>query len=51
MADPLDTDPSERDPRERDLQRRADAPAISPWLVIGGIVLLGVLVYVVSAML
>ena len=51
MADPPDTDPSDRDPRERDLQRRADAPAISPWLVIGVIVLLGVLVYVISAMI
>ena len=51
MADPPDTDPSDRDPRERDLQRGADAPAISPWLVIGVIALLGVLVYVVSALL
>jgi len=50
MADPRDTDPEDQDPRERDLERRSDAPAVSPWLVIGVIVLLGVVVYVVSAM-
>ncbi|HVL41613.1 MAG TPA: hypothetical protein VM348_05605 [Brevundimonas sp.] len=50
MADPRDTDPEDQDPRERDLERRSDAPVVSPWLVIGVIVLLGVVVYVVSAM-
>ena len=50
MADPQDTDPDDQDPRERDLERRSDAPAISPWLVIGAIALLGVGVYVFSAM-
>lgn len=49
MADPYRTDPADQDPRERDLERRSDAPAISPWLVIGVIVLLGIGVYVVSA--
>ena len=29
----------------------ADAPAISPWLIIGGIFMVGALVYVVSALL
>jgi len=50
MADPRDTDPEDQDPRERDLERRSDAPAVSPWLVIGVIFLLGAVVYVVSAM-
>ena len=50
MADPSHTDPADQDPRERDLERRSDAPAISPWLVIGAIALLGVGVYVFSAM-
>lgn len=50
MADPRDTDPADQDPRERGLRNRSDEPAISPWLVIGGIVLLGVVVYVISAM-
>jgi len=50
MADPRDTDPADQDPRDRDLERRSDAPAVSPWLVICVIVLLGAVVYVVSAM-
>jgi hypothetical protein len=50
MADPRDTDPDDQDPRERDLERRSDAPAVSPWLIIGLIVLLGAVVYVISAM-
>ena len=41
MADPRDTDPHEQDPRERDLERRSDAPAVSPWLVVGAILMLG----------
>ncbi len=49
MADPPNTDPDDRDPRERELGRRSDGPAVSPWLVIGVILLLGVAVYVVSA--
>lgn len=49
MADPLNTDPDDQDPRERDLERRSDGPAISPWLVIGLILLLGAAVYVISA--
>jgi hypothetical protein len=48
MADPAGTEP---DPRERDLSRRSQSPAVSPWLIIGAIALLGVIVYVVSAML
>ncbi|MFN3669250.1 MAG: hypothetical protein ACK4VY_08065 [Brevundimonas sp.] len=51
MADPLDTDPADRDPRERDLSRRSGGPAISPWLVVGVIVLLGLVVYAASALL
>jgi len=44
-------DPDDRDPRETDLQRRSAGGAISPWLVIGLIAMLGVVVYVVSAMM
>jgi hypothetical protein len=51
MADPAGTEPEDQDPRERDLSRRSEAPAISPWLVIGLIALLGLGVYVISAML
>lgn len=50
MADPRSTDPEDRDPRERELGRRSDAPAVSPWLVIGVILLVGAAVYVISAM-
>ena len=50
MADPRDTDPDDRDPRERELGRRSDGAAVSPWLVIGLILLLGVAVYVISAL-
>ena len=49
MADPRDTDPDDRDPRECELGRRSGGPAVSPWLVIGSILLLGVIVYVISA--
>lgn len=49
MADPSNTDPDDRDPRERELGRRSDGPAVSLWLVIGSVMLLGVLVYVMSA--
>ncbi|MES2862259.1 MAG: hypothetical protein V4701_12355 [Pseudomonadota bacterium] len=41
----------EEDPRERDLARRSIAPAVSPWLILGVILLLGAVVYVVSAVL
>ena len=51
MAYPPGTEPEDQDPRERDLSRRSNAPAVSPWLVIGVIALIGALVYVVSAML
>jgi hypothetical protein len=51
MADPPGTEPDDQDPRERDLSRRSEAPALSPWLIILGLALLGALVYVVSAML
>jgi len=51
MADPIDTDPDDRDPRERNLERRADGASVSPWLIIGVIVLLGAVVYVISAVM
>jgi len=50
-ADPQGTEPEDRSPREKDLSRRSDTPAISPWLIIWVIAMLGVLVYVVSAIL
>ena len=51
MADPRNTDPDDRDPRERELGRRSDGPSVSPRLVIGSILPLGVAVYVISAVL
>lgn len=51
MADPPDTDPADQDPRERELERRSNTPAVSPWVVLGGLLMLGVLAYVVSALL
>lgn len=50
MADPRDTDPEDRDPREHELGRRSDGPAVSPWLIIGLILLASAAVYVISAM-
>ena len=50
MADPTGTEPEDQDPRERDLSRRSNAPAVSPWLIIGVIALIGAAVYVISAM-
>jgi hypothetical protein len=50
-ADPPHTDPADQSPREQGLRRRSDAPAVSPWVVIGGILMLGALVYVASALL
>jgi hypothetical protein len=49
-ADPPGTDPAERSPREDELARRSNAPAVSPWLVIGAILLLGAVIYVASAL-
>lgn len=45
-ADPRDTDPV-----DQGLERRSEAPSISPWLVVVAVVLLGAVVYVVSALL
>ncbi|MNU40801.1 hypothetical protein D3C71_295240 [compost metagenome] len=49
-ADPPGTDPAERAPREDELARRSNAPAVSPWLVIVAILLLGAVIYVASAL-
>ena len=51
VADPPDVDPADQDPRERDLERRSGNPAVSPWVVIGLILMLGAIVYVVLAVL
>ena len=50
-VDNPDTDPADRDPREQDLSRRSRSPALSPWLVVFGLIILGVAVYAVSALL
>jgi len=50
-ADNPDTDPVERDPREQDLSRRSQTPALSPWLVVFGLMILAAAVYGVSALL
>lgn len=50
MADPPDTDPKDRTPDERGLEDRSDTPAVSPWILIGLIAMLGAAVYVISAM-
>ena len=50
MADPPDTDPVDQDPRERGLERRSGGPALSPWLIVGVIVLLAAAAYAVSAL-
>lgn len=50
-ADPRDTDPVDQDPRERELGRRSHGPSISPWLVIGVILLIAAAVYMISAVL
>lgn len=49
--DPLRNDPVDRDESEADLSRRSAAPALSPWLAVGGVLLLGAVVYVASALL
>lgn len=51
MADPPDADPEDRDPEEVELERGSEAPTLSPWLILGLIAMLGVAVYVVSALL
>ena len=51
MADPRDIDPEEQNPRERGMGRRSGNAAVSPWLIVGALLLLGAIVYVVSAML
>jgi hypothetical protein len=50
-ADPPNTDPVDQQPRERGLERRSGGPAVSPWVIVGLIFILGALVYAVSAML
>lgn len=41
----------QENPRERDLARRSRGPALSPWLILGLILLAGTVVYAVSAVL
>ena len=51
MSDYSPPEPSEEDPAERDLSRRSGNPSVYPWLVLMGVVLLGVVVYAASALL
>lgn len=51
MADPAGTEPDDRDPEQADLARRSAGGAVSPWLIIGLLAMLGVGVYAVSALL
>lgn len=44
-------DPPDDDPAERDLSRRSGNPSVNPWLLLLGVVLLGVVVYAASALL
>ncbi|MEQ7156343.1 hypothetical protein [Brevundimonas aurifodinae] len=41
----------EEDPRERDLARRSGTPAVGVWLILFGLLLLGLVVYGLSAVL
>lgn len=47
---PEDDTPAD-EAEERELARRSNNPALSPWLVLGLILMLGVGVYVVSALI
>lgn len=51
MADPRNTDPADRDPGEQGLERRSGGPAVSPWLIVLLIVMLGGAVYAVSSLM
>ncbi len=51
MADPRNTDPADQDPRESEMGRRSDGSSMSPWLVVGVILLVAVAVYAISAVL
>ena len=50
MSDYTPPEPPE-DPAERDLSRRSGNPSVNPWLLLLGLILLGVVVYVASALL
>lgn len=50
-VDPPDTDPADQDPRERGLSRRSQAGALSPWLIVAIILLLGLAIYAGSALI
>ncbi|WGM31309.1 hypothetical protein [Brevundimonas sp. NIBR11] len=41
----------EEDPRERDLSRRSGNAPLAPWVILGLICMLGVVVYLVSGVL
>jgi hypothetical protein len=47
----LPPEPPEDDAPERDLSRRSANPSVSPWLLLMGVVLLGVVAYAASALL
>ncbi len=49
MADPRNTDPEDQNPRESEMGRRSHGSSVSPWLIVGSILLLAAAVYVISA--
>ena len=51
MSDYSPPEPPEENKAERDLSRRSGNPSVNPWLVLMGVVLLGVVVYAASALL
>jgi len=51
MSDDRTPPRDEENPAERELSRRSNGPAVSVWLILGLILMLGVVVYMVSAVL
>ena len=41
----------ENDPAERELSRRSHNPSLGIWTIVGGLILLGLVIYAVSAVL
>lgn len=46
-----DLDPGDLDPDERDLKRRSSNPSLSPWIILLGLGLLGVIAFMAFAVL
>ena len=48
---PPNPDPADQDPSEDRLRQRSETPALSPLLIVAGLLMLGAAVYVASALL